>query len=151
MNERSPKTIAINEISRELKEREHEAMRLREAVGRIAALDGEIATLRASLKLLQGQVESNESISQSNLFNGSASESAALPAIVYKILKQAKKPLGASEVVALGQKDGKTINYRSLTSMMSQKISGGKLFYRDGSGKDGKYGLLEWKNEPSVN
>lgn len=145
MSQQNSKAVAISELTRELKEREREAMRLREAIGRIAALEGEISTLQASLKLLQGHAETGES-AQPHLFNHSKNGSSSLSSVVYSILKQANRPLGAGEVVTLGAAHGKTINYQSLTSMMSEKINAGKLFYREGTGRDGKYGLLEWKD-----
>lgn len=146
MLDRDPKTVAINELSRELKERENELARLKESISKISLLEGEIATLQASLKLLRGHDEHEGVGPQPSLANhASNGNSLSLPSIVYKILKQANRPLGPGEVVELGPTNGKTINYHSLTSMMSAKIYNGELFYREGSGKDGKYGLLEWK------
>lgn len=136
----------IDGIKREIQEREKEVLRLRATVVKISILEREIIQLRGSLKLFQGNDEAGKTRPQPHLFNnGSDNGSPPLPSIVYKILKQADRPLGAGEVVALGPTNGKTINYRSLTSMMSVRIKQGKQFYREGSGKEGKYGLLEWK------
>ena len=78
-----------------------------------------------------------------SLTNGASS----LSSTVYKILKQAGKPLGPKEIVLLGPTNGRTINYQSLTGLMAGKIKQGKQFYREGSGKNSKYGLLELKSE----
>lgn len=146
VNEKNAKTLVINELTREIKEREEEASRLKAMVQKIAAIEGEITTLRSSLSLLQGNVEAGAVKPQAHLFNNGASNGAqSLPSIAYRILKQANRPLGASELVSMALIDGDEINYHSLTSMMSAKIKNGSQFYREGSGKDGKYGLLEWK------
>jgi hypothetical protein len=147
MGSKTSKSLIRTELAREIKEREKEVLRLKAAVGKIPMLEGEIAVLQGSLKLFQGHDEVVKMRPQSHLFNNDGSNNGAPPlsSIVYKILKQANRPLGAGEVVALGPTNGKTINYRSLTSMMSVSIKSRKQFYREGSGKDGKYGLLEWK------
>lgn len=142
MRDQALKSAAISELTKQIKEREKELRRLQDGLRLIPTLQEQIKMLEGSMAMIQGGdgIEQKKVQARLPLSNGTPSNTLATR--IYEILKQAGKPLRATDIVSLSTARGTPINYKSMTKLVSGRIKQGKQFYRE---EEGQYGLIEWK------
>ena len=121
---------------------------IRERLARIAALQDEVAALKRVKPILETEhIESKNTRGKRarGRFRTRPSSDQSLAA---KAIREAKKPLSITDIMAYLARNGKIANKPSVVSTLAKMVKRGEVFYR--CVQPNTFGLLEWPDKPDI-